>query len=113
MSGRIPEAIEAKLPHLPETPGVYLWRDAGGTVWCWGLNDQGQIGNGARDDAEPGSPLPNVDGGVAQVASGVNPSCVALENGTVRCWNRLSTRIPTPINGLSAATAVTDSDAVT
>ncbi len=32
MSRRIPEAIEAKLSHLPETPGVYLWRDAGGTV---------------------------------------------------------------------------------
>ena len=27
-----PEAIAAKLQHLPESPGVYLWKDAGGAV---------------------------------------------------------------------------------
>ena len=28
----LPEAIAAKLPHLPETAGVYLWKDAEGTI---------------------------------------------------------------------------------
>ncbi len=32
MNARVPAAIEAKLPHLPETPGVYLWRDHAGAV---------------------------------------------------------------------------------
>jgi len=32
MNEPMPAAIEAKLPHLPETPGVYLWRDGAGTV---------------------------------------------------------------------------------
>jgi excinuclease ABC subunit C len=27
-----PDAVAAKLPHLPESPGVYLWRDAAGEV---------------------------------------------------------------------------------
>jgi excinuclease ABC subunit C len=27
-----PESVAAKLPHLPESPGVYLWKDAEGTV---------------------------------------------------------------------------------
>ncbi|HEX4934077.1 MAG TPA: GIY-YIG nuclease family protein, partial [Gemmatimonadaceae bacterium] len=27
-----PAAVAAKLPHLPDTPGVYLWKDAEGTV---------------------------------------------------------------------------------
>lgn len=27
-----PAAVAAKLPHLPETPGVYLWKDTHGTV---------------------------------------------------------------------------------
>jgi excinuclease ABC subunit C len=27
-----PDSVAAKLPHLPESPGVYLWKDAGGTV---------------------------------------------------------------------------------
>src|SRR5215208_430462 len=28
----VPEAVAVKLPHLPETPGVYLWRGADGEV---------------------------------------------------------------------------------
>ena len=28
----VPDAILEKIPHLPESPGVYLWRDAGGKV---------------------------------------------------------------------------------
>lgn len=28
----VPDAILEKIPHLPESPGVYLWRDADGTV---------------------------------------------------------------------------------
>ena len=28
----VPEAVASKLPHLPESPGVYLWKDADGTV---------------------------------------------------------------------------------
>ncbi|MBW7933898.1 MAG: excinuclease ABC subunit UvrC, partial [Gemmatimonadaceae bacterium] len=28
----VPDAIAQKLPHLPETPGVYLWKGADGTV---------------------------------------------------------------------------------
>ena len=27
-----PDAVAAKLPHLPESPGVYLWKDADGAV---------------------------------------------------------------------------------
>ena len=29
---QIPEAIISKLAHLPDTPGVYLWKAADGTV---------------------------------------------------------------------------------
>jgi excinuclease ABC subunit C len=28
----VPESVAAKLPHLPESPGVYLWKDAEGGV---------------------------------------------------------------------------------
>lgn len=28
----LPDAVAAKLPHLPESPGVYLWKDAAGEV---------------------------------------------------------------------------------
>ena len=29
---QMPDAIASKLAHLPETPGVYLWKGADGTV---------------------------------------------------------------------------------
>ena len=29
---RVPDPIVAKLPHLPESPGVYLWKDAAGEI---------------------------------------------------------------------------------
>ena len=28
----VPAAAAAKIPHLPESPGVYLWKDAEGRV---------------------------------------------------------------------------------
>src|SRR5579872_5826628 len=28
----LPDSVAAKLPHLPDTPGVYLWKDAAGKV---------------------------------------------------------------------------------
>jgi excinuclease ABC subunit C len=32
MTAGVPETVLEKIPHLPDTPGVYLWRDADGTV---------------------------------------------------------------------------------
>jgi excinuclease ABC subunit C len=32
MTGVVPSSVLEKVPHLPESPGVYLWMDAGGTV---------------------------------------------------------------------------------
>ncbi len=29
---RMPDVVAAKVPHLPESPGVYLWKDASGTI---------------------------------------------------------------------------------
>src|SRR5678816_1325014 len=29
---QIPDAVAGKLPHLPDSPGVYLWKDRDGTV---------------------------------------------------------------------------------
>src|SRR5580700_4949679 len=28
----VPDAVAAKVPHLPESPGVYLWKDGAGRV---------------------------------------------------------------------------------
>jgi excinuclease ABC subunit C len=32
MTADVPDSVLEKIPHLPDTPGVYLWRDGDGTV---------------------------------------------------------------------------------
>jgi alpha-tubulin suppressor-like RCC1 family protein len=62
----------------------------GGTVSCWGLNSQGQLGNG--NTAAATYPISVKVGagalltGVASVESGDTHTCALLTNGTLWCW---------------------------
>lgn len=62
-----------------------------GTVWCWGLNTHGQLGDGQTHQDCNGSdcsPTPvQVIGltGVESIVAGMHFNCV-LFNGTVWCW---------------------------
>jgi alpha-tubulin suppressor-like RCC1 family protein len=56
-----------------------------GKVWCWGSNEDGQLGDGTTTDRpEPveASGLANAVG----VAAGDLHSCAVIEGGTVKCW---------------------------
>ena len=58
---------------------------ASGTVWCWGANADGELGNGTVSDAfRPVS----VSGlaGVRSVTAGDYHACAVLNGGTVKCW---------------------------
>jgi len=65
---------------------------ADGSVWCWGLNNHGQIGNGASGTV--GIPAPSrvrasfltYLGNAAQIACAGFHSCALLGDGTVKCW---------------------------
>jgi alpha-tubulin suppressor-like RCC1 family protein len=66
-----------------------------GTVKCWGLNSDGQLGLGdvqSRGDGpgELGANLPAVDLGpgrtVLQVTGRGRHTCARLDDGTVKCW---------------------------
>ena len=67
------------------------------TVKCWGVNADGQLGQGDttnRGDAagEMGADLPSVDLGpgrtVAAVSAGDGHSCALLDDDTVKCWGQ-------------------------
>jgi alpha-tubulin suppressor-like RCC1 family protein len=63
----------------------------GATVWCWGLNDHGQLGNGGSGN---GGRLPNVVvvgpavGDIAQIELAAQFSCLVSTAGRALCWGR-------------------------
>ncbi|MFT7622817.1 MAG: alpha-tubulin suppressor-like RCC1 family protein, partial [Myxococcota bacterium] len=59
-----------------------------GRIFCWGVNNDGQLGLGLGSGFS--EPLP-VDTGIAQavdVTAAASHSCAALANGTASCWGR-------------------------
>ena len=93
---------------------VYLKSD--GTVWAWGSNSNGQLGNGTTTDSNIPLQVPGLSGMTA-VAAG-NSFTVALKNdGTVWAWGSNSngqlgngtttdSSIPLQVTGLSGMTAI-------
>jgi alpha-tubulin suppressor-like RCC1 family protein len=58
---------------------------SGGAVYCWGLNDHGQIGNGTINDVHAPS---LVGSGYVAVATGGFHSCALASGGAASCWGR-------------------------
>jgi alpha-tubulin suppressor-like RCC1 family protein len=95
-----------------------------GSVWCWGLNTTGQLGDGSAETTSvPVRAKVTVQ--VKAVAAGSQHTCALADDGTVWCWGRnvydalgyatpdcdagpCSNSTPAPVTGLpSDAIAVT------
>jgi alpha-tubulin suppressor-like RCC1 family protein len=91
-----------------------------GTVWCWGDNEAGQLGNGTH--SYTGSPAPvQVSGLTNAVSVAVTDegACALLAGGTVWCWGAnqagqlgngsmvAESDVPVQVSGLSDAVALT------
>ncbi|MCJ7726155.1 MAG: RCC1 repeat-containing protein, partial [Acidimicrobiia bacterium] len=62
-----------------------------GTAWCWGRNDQGQLGTGSTSDETYPAQVSGRGGsgiltGVATVGSGSDHTCSRHGDGSVSCW---------------------------
>ncbi|MDN5923903.1 MAG: hypothetical protein L0H70_02760 [Xanthomonadales bacterium] len=87
---------------------------ADGSVWCWGRNADGQLGNGANGDAhEPVKAALPVK--AAAIAAGAYHTCALSTQGAVYCWGSnangelgngaltvMSRNTPEPVGGLNA-----------
>lgn len=60
-------------------------RKTDGTVWCWGRNTQGQLGDGTNTDRLTPVQVSGITGAQA-LAVGTNHNCLLGGAGGVRCW---------------------------
>jgi alpha-tubulin suppressor-like RCC1 family protein len=57
-----------------------------GTVWCWGTNDVGELGQGSNDTSPHPTPVQVTLPPARQVAYGAFHVCAVLVDNTVQCW---------------------------
>jgi alpha-tubulin suppressor-like RCC1 family protein len=58
---------------------------ADGQVFCWGRNQEGQLGDGTTHDATEPRPVIGLVR-VSRIAAGGNHTCALARDGTVHCW---------------------------
>jgi alpha-tubulin suppressor-like RCC1 family protein len=81
----------------------------GGTLFCWGANESGQLGNGST--AQENAPVHAfVSDAAVQVAAGAAHTCAMLEGSQIECWgagdagqlgaptDAAAVTIPTPVS---------------
>jgi alpha-tubulin suppressor-like RCC1 family protein len=57
-----------------------------GAAFCWGANNNSQLGNNASGIQRVPSAVSGLSSGVAQIGAGANHTCAAMDDGSARCW---------------------------
>lgn len=60
------------------------------TVWCWGRNSDGQIGDGTKANATTPKQVLNIDNASSVTAIGYNHTCATKNDGSAWCWGNNS-----------------------
>jgi alpha-tubulin suppressor-like RCC1 family protein len=88
-----------------------------GSVWCWGRNRLGQLGNNTMQDSNVPVHVP-LPLRASAVAAGSDTSCALMVDGSIQCWgdngvgelgagsNAPSSLIPVAVKGITTATAL-------
>jgi alpha-tubulin suppressor-like RCC1 family protein len=79
-------------PNFPLPPGPFIAAGhshtcaiaTSGQTWCWGLNENGQLGSGGT----AGGPVPRavLGGAFVRITAGQSHSCGILSSGQAFCW---------------------------
>ena len=66
-------------------------RKTDGTLWCWGRNSYGQLGDGSVTDEHSPIEVTALGASVAAVSAGEVHTCARKTDGTLWCWGENST----------------------
>jgi alpha-tubulin suppressor-like RCC1 family protein len=87
---------------------------AAGALFCWGNNQSGELGLGARDDGRHTSnQVPGLTN-VVEVTAGGGHTCARMASGAVSCWGygpigdgaNTTAYTPAPVKGLTDAVSL-------
>lgn len=87
-----------------------------GAVSCWGNNDEGQLGNGTKEQSSVPVQVKGIADALA-IAIGWYHSCVVHQNGSVSCWGNNEEEqlgndtetgwsVPVQVEGITDATSI-------
>lgn len=86
------------------------------TVWCWGENGNGQLGDNTTSDSRVPVQVQGINT-AEDISAGGNHTCAVLADGTVRCWGdnlngqlgnatNNDSSVPVPVSGINSVAAV-------
>ena len=88
-----------------------------GTIYCWGSNNGGQLGNGTATDTNTPVPVAGITNATSITAGGYH-TCATLTDESVVCWGyngdgqlgngaNINALTPAPVTGIANATSIT------
>jgi len=57
-----------------------------GSLYCWGHNGYGQVGDGTNENRNSPTPVPGMSSGVSSISLGWYHSCAIKIDGSLWCW---------------------------
>lgn len=67
--------------------GCAVLRD--GSAMCWGLNYNGELGNGNYQTSFIPTPVIGLAGAIVKLETGNNHACAIIKGGAVQCWGKV------------------------
>jgi alpha-tubulin suppressor-like RCC1 family protein len=66
---------------------------ADGAIQCWGLNEDGQLGDGTNDSSSLPVDAVELGGGVSDLSAGLTHTCAVTDAGVAKCWGENGGRL--------------------
>ena len=117
-----PQTVPVMNPYISNATAIAMGADfscallSNGTVWCWGNNGQGRLGNGTTTDSYWPVQVTGITNAIA-ITAGRGHACAVLAGGAVQCWGDNSAAMlgngtitssysPVTVTGLSNAVSL-------